>query len=437
VFAKILEKAFYTRVMLFLTKHSLINKNQHGFLKSKSTSTATAAYVQDVLQALNRHEDTLGVFYDFSRAFDTIDHELLLSKLKSLGIRGIAGAWIKSYLTDRSQVVSIVNNGSEAKSTVSSLNIGIPQGGTLSPLLFILFTNDISDHATIGKLTLFADDTSQLISSAVENASVIANMAVTQILKWSENNQLVINESKTVILKFKANHRPSHSSPLIKMSTKSLPVKSETKFLGIIIDDTLKWASHINYTCRKVASGCYLIKKLMEVSTLMAARLVYFACIESRLRYGIILWGDATNVNRLFKLQKRAIRLMAKASTNPCAEIWTKDSCRSLFKSQKVLTLAGLYILNVILYATNQDIYTATHADSHNYKTRQNYNLLLEKPCLNMFKKGPIYVGCKLYNALPKHLQIKSERQFKAKLQSYLLDECFYNVNEFLLNRNR
>jgi exonuclease III len=431
VFAKILEKAFHIRLLSFLNKYELINTVQHGFLKTRSTTTAMVAYVQNILQSLNRHEGTIGIFYDFSRAFDTVNISLLLAKLDTLGVRGIASQWIKSYLTDRKQSVRIANDGIEAQSTAIDLNVGIPQGGTLSPLLFILFTNDIIDHATQGKLTLFADDTSQLVSGA--DARNLASKAAGQLQNWAECNNLILNQKKSVLIQFRSNPKPFITSPLVILAGKSIPVQPDTTFLGVVIDDQLTWTKHITKTCSKVATGCFLLKKIMEVSTLNTAKMLYFACIESRLRYGIILWGQATNVNRLFKLQKRAVRIIANASANPCATVWVKDTCRDLFRSLRILTLTSLYILEAILFVVGNGALNI-HSDMHSYETRNKDNFLLSKPKLNVYKKGVVYAGCKFYNRLPKQLQLKGETGFKTKLKNFLTDRAYYSVEDFLKN---
>jgi hypothetical protein len=211
---------------------------------------------------------------------------------------------------------------------------------------------------------------------------------------------------------------------------KSIPLKTETKFLGIIIDESLNWESHINDLSKKVASDCYLIKRLMKVTTLETAKLVYFSNIESRLSYGVILWGSASKCKRLFTLQKRALRFMAKASVDPCAVTWIKDSCRPLFRRFKILTLTCLYIFNVILYMRNEN--SSCTAWTNAYETRQKNQLKLQKPNLLIYKTGPTYGGCIFYNVLPLELRDKNGYDFKRGLKNYLIEHCFYTIDEFL-----
>ena len=363
-----------------------------------------------------------------------MNHSLLLEKLASLGIKGVAGNWIKSYLHNRRQLVCI-NNNNEAKSNESIVKVGVPQGGILSPLLFILFINDLPDHSNIGKLVLFADDASQLISANETLVEERANTAVVQQMQsWCLQNKLFLNQDKTVIMQFKSSQKSVIQSPLIRLSNKSIPLKTESKFLGITIDNTLSWGSHITDICKKVASGCYLIKRLIEVSSIEIVRLVYFANIEARLSYGIILWGSSSKTKRLFTLQKRALRFMAKASTDPCAEIWVKDSCRPLFKRFKVMTLTSLYIFNAIMFIINDQSLVKTKMNS--CITRQKCQFRLEKPNISIFKKGPVYAGCLFYNALSSELKEKSGKDFKLSLKTYLIEHCFYNIDKFLITNS-
>ena len=165
VFSKIFEEAFCSRMVNFLMKFSKLNMCQHGFMKGKSTSTAIAGFVTQVVEALDTNENVFGVFYDFSKAFDSVNHEKLLMKLNALGISGVASDWIRSFLLNRKQVVEIINNEGIHHSSTEITNIGVPQGSIIAPYLFIIYTNDISEYVDRGSLLLYADDTTHLLTS--------------------------------------------------------------------------------------------------------------------------------------------------------------------------------------------------------------------------------------------------------------------------------
>jgi Reverse transcriptase (RNA-dependent DNA polymerase) len=164
VFSKFLETAFCTRIVSFLENNNLLNPYQHGFTKKRSTTTAVTNFICEVHEALDTNTNAVGIFYDYSKAFDTICHNILLEKLEAMGISGNANNWIKSYLEDRIQTVALRGPNGTTFSEPTTTNVGLPQGSTISPILFTLFTADLSTFANAGSLTLYADDTTQLIT---------------------------------------------------------------------------------------------------------------------------------------------------------------------------------------------------------------------------------------------------------------------------------
>jgi hypothetical protein len=135
---------------------------------------------------------------------------------------------------------------------------------------------------------------------------------------WSVKNDLILNSKKTVIINLKKKNVQLESvSPLIYLEGKSLKVVDETKFLGVTIDCHLSWVGHINNVAQHIASGCYLIKRILRICNFNTAKLVYFSYVHSRLLYGIVLWDNSPRISKLFVLQKRAVKYLAKASYDP------------------------------------------------------------------------------------------------------------------------
>jgi hypothetical protein len=266
--------------------------------------------------------------------------------------------WIRSYLKDRKQVVEIKDQRNVLHySTEITVNIAVPQGGTIAPLLFILFVNDMQQNIKIGKMTVFADDTTQHVTRSASNTEddqeqfiLMCNQAVSQMSEYSRNNDLLINKDKTVYMQFRRPLKKIISSPLITIDRTAVHEVEEIKFLGLILSNTLNWGSHINNLAPQIASACFLIKRIMQIASLKIALTVYYAYIQSKLQYGIVLWGNSKETKRLFILQKRALRYMARASTDPTAEFYYKDSCKPLFKRFKIMTIPSLYIYNTIMY---------------------------------------------------------------------------------------
>ena len=193
-FSKLLEKLVYNRMLKFIDDFNIIHDNQFGFRRNRSTYMALNVLLDKFHESVTSKEYMIGLFMDLSRAFDTISHDILLNKLYKYGIRGLSYDWIKSYLSNRKQYVNYKNSSSDTL----NVNIGIPQGSILGPLLFILYINDL--HNVSDKLTLlqFADDSSFFVSgrSLPELFNVLQNEIV-KIREWLNNNKLSLNISKT------------------------------------------------------------------------------------------------------------------------------------------------------------------------------------------------------------------------------------------------
>ena len=193
-FSKILEKLVYDRTVTFLNKTKIFSKFQFGFREKHTTTHAILHFVDKVAQALDNHLHTVGVFLDFSKAFDTVDHEILISKLSYYGVRGIALSWFRSYLSDRKQYVSL--NGID--SSRQTICCGVPQGSLLGPLLFILYINDFHLSSDVLSFIFFADDSSVFFSH--ENPEILldtVNSELKKVILWIHANKLSLNLQKT------------------------------------------------------------------------------------------------------------------------------------------------------------------------------------------------------------------------------------------------
>jgi len=199
-----------------------------------------------------------------------------------------------------------------------------------------------------------------------------------------------------------------------------------TSFLGLILDRTLSWQLHIDKICAKLKSACYVLRTLNPILTVCNLKTIYFSYIHSIITYGIIFWGNSTASNEVFKLQKRAIRIITNSHS--------RTSCRSLFKELKILPLQSQYILSLAVYvAKNIDDFTIK-SDIHSINTRYKSNL--HPPSLRLAKsqKGVYYAGIKIYNCLPlKIRELSGEiKYFNRSLKKFLLRGSFYTMEEFL-----
>jgi len=199
IFDKLLEKLMFNRLISFLERNSILYNYQFGFRKNHSTSLALIDVVDNIYQNLDASLTVVGIYLDLTKAFDTVNHELLLYKLQNYGIRGIAYHWFKSYLCNRQQF-TVINNVS---SCFTYVPCGVPQGSTLGPLLFLLYINDISRVLPGENVKLFADDTNLFISGVdVNTLNQKCNYCIDTLNRWFVANRLHVNVDKTNIMVF-------------------------------------------------------------------------------------------------------------------------------------------------------------------------------------------------------------------------------------------
>lgn len=420
--SKILEAVIYIRMLNFCIKFNIICDEQHGFRKGRSPQSAILTYLTELYDHLNNNKKCFGVFMDLSKAFDLVNHVLLIEKLKNYGFRGKMGGWLESYLSNRKQFVEFEG----AKSCKLDISCGVPQGSVLGPLLFLLFINDLPFIVNKNLLIMFADDTSLLTSdNNVTNLVDITQKQVNEFVKKFNDDHLLINENKTVFIHFTPRSSYYNESYLLKINGKSLHQLKTTKFLGVHLDDSLNWDYHTDILCKKLSPVCFALYRLRNITNREVLLSYYYAQFYSRVVYGIEFWGTSCYFERVFKMQKRAIRNIVG--------VHSRVSCRMHFKEMKILPLPCIYILTILTITKLNLDNLLRNNYNHNYDTRRQYDLLTPMHSLSLYEKSPKYMGIKLFNKLPNHLkQIHNIHKFKKEIKKLLLENVFYDIQEFL-----
>ena len=233
-FSKILEKIFNNRLMNFLNSNNLLYLRQYGFRKNMSTSMAIMELVENITNAIDNGKFTIGVFIDLKKAFDTVDHNILVTKLDHYGIRGVAKKWLSSYLENRKQYVCF--NGTD--SGFLPVSCGVPQGSILGPSLFLLYINDLCNVSTRLTSILFDDDTSCFIEGTdLSDMCIQLSTEMNKLSTWFKTNRLSLNVSKTNCMIFGRSNQPDHHRVYIDNIV--IERVNCNKFLGVIIDSKL------------------------------------------------------------------------------------------------------------------------------------------------------------------------------------------------------
>ena len=230
VFSKIFEKLVHKRMTPFITKYNIVKPYQFGFQKNKCTSDALLEFMENAFDSFNNNQYYLAIFLDFSKAFDTISHEILLKKIEHMGFRGPIHRWIKSYLTNRNQFVNIGEKSSE----FLNVKMGVPQGSTLGPLLFILYINDMSNSINNLKIVHFADDSTLHVPlNRNENIAPQINTKLSDVNRWLISNKLHLNVGKTKYMIFSIKDKPPDLNLVIGNSV--IARSHVQKFLGLYL----------------------------------------------------------------------------------------------------------------------------------------------------------------------------------------------------------
>lgn len=419
--SKIFEKVIHQRLYYYLEFNGLLSKSQYGFRKNLNTNMTLVDFVNEVMQSLDGSENALAVFCDLSKAFDCVNHQLLLSKIKNLGIQSKAFKILQSYLSNRSQRTMLINNGNKHYSKWSNLSCGVPQGSTLGPLFFLIFINTLTTDLKYN-FYLYADDTTLLLKN--QNIQLLiqdTTNCLNETEKWFENNGLLLNNSKTKIIKFEV--RSLDKNTVNYLNQNNITTTTSHKFLGLVLDANLNWKECCLKITSKLNSISFAFKILRETTTTETCRSVYYAYVESVIRYGIMLWGSSSYSKYVIYAQKSIIRNILS--------IPRRHSCREAFKELNILTLVGIFIYEHVKYILQNPLLYKKYKFTHAYNTRKTQPFNYPRHRLTLYEQSPLYVGLKIFNNLPQNILNDSEDNILIKLKTFLLNKAYYTLSEF------
>jgi sarcosine oxidase/L-pipecolate oxidase len=299
VFAKLLERLMFNRLIPLLSENKIFTEAQNGFRKEKCIETAIQSFIEIIQESLHKELHTIGIFFDLTKAYDILNHTVLLEKLSSYAIRGTVNSWFQSYLTNQKQFIEINQSDSSNvrvyryRSSFMEIKQGVPQGPARGPLLFLLYINDLPSNIHGPKLVMFANDINVLITdSDVGVLQSKIDRVITELESRFNRNNLVINVGKTVVMSFHNRQLKFPVKPQVTFNKMNFVYTAETKFLSIYITETSKWNSHVQSLATKLSKVSYMIKSLKEISSQYMIQNIYFKIFQSLLRFGILFWGE-------------------------------------------------------------------------------------------------------------------------------------------------
>ena len=420
--AKLIEKLVKKRLIPYLKTNNILNKYQFGYRSQHSTTHAILNISDNILKNFDGKKHTVSIFLDLSKGFDCVNHKILLKKLFHYGIRGLAHDFFKSYLTDRKQYTFI--NGVESEWL--TVLCGVPQGSVLGPLLFLLYTNDLS-YASNFSINLFADDTClSLCHNNIYTLNRLCNLEAAKVDEWFKANRLTTNSKKAsnfLLSEYTNNFCIPYSSFNIYMGNVLLRRVNIVKYLGVFLDHKVTWTHQIDNLSSKLARSAGIFSKLryyLDVKTLIQ---MYHALFNSHLQYGILCWGSSssTNLYRLQVLQNRAIRNMMKAP-----RFFRLDN---YFLNLRLLKVENLYDLEIAKFMhahhNNQlpecfNSFFRESGSNHNHYTRSVANISYDPlQCRTSRGQRSIrFYGPKVWNDIPLLVKQTSKIEFKRGFKS-------------------
>lgn len=419
VISKVFEKLMHKRLTDFLCKQNFFSENQYGFLPRKSVDLALTNHIAEIVKGVEKVDETIAIYCDIKKAFDSVSHEILLNKLEFLGVRGVCNDWFRSYLLNRKQKVRIGESLSEGR----AVSHGVPQGSSLGPLLFLIYVNDLLKTKLNGKIFSYADDTS-LVYHDSSKTKIMQNIKedMLKVSRWFDAHQLFLNLKKTNFVTF--GYKTNTSIPEgIKIHVSfscgeqcSCPIISQSntvRYLGVVIDPRLNWQRHVDAIIARLQFSNYQMYHLAKTIPRIHVIRAYKALYEPLLRFAISHWGSTFKIHtdNVLKMQKRVIRAIAGVPPWESSKRWFEE-----FDLLNVNELAFVERVSIghRYMSTIGVVQTET---SRSRASEDRPKLLLPRWMKDRSRQQGKYVVARSFNTLPQEVrQIMSFRAFRKKV---------------------
>ena len=362
---------------------------------------------------MNDNKIVIATYIDAMKAFDTVNHKILLQKAEHYGIKGLVLDWLRNYLTERYQC-TIANNVISDRKLITC---GVPQGSVCGPLLFLIYINDIASVLDYCKVSLYADDTVIYIDhNDVSEAVELVQNDLNNLSKWCERNKLTINSKKTkyCIYGMTSNIKKSKTiHTVLSLNNNILDRVCSYKYLGFILDDHLTFNKHISELCKIVSHKLYLLAKIRRYITTEACINVFKTMILSLIEYGDVIFAGTSsrNLNNIDRLFYRGLRICLNFNFG----LTKNDVCNECH----ILTLGARRHLHLLLFMHR-------FKDCENLLKLPNIRTMLHqapvfwyyKPNNERVQLNVFYRGAIAWNSLPaseRNLEFINVRQRKAR----------------------
>ena len=361
--SKLFEKVVFSQLSEYFHKNNLFYESQYGFLKNQSTEYAAMELTDKVLKDIDEKNISLAIFMDLSKAFDTLDHNILIKKLAHFGINGTPLEWFTSYLTGRSQYVELDG----VSSNVLSLSTGVPQGSILGPLVFLIYMNDIPYCTKYFNFILYADDTT--LSNTIQIPSMYPlniNDELAKVYDWLAVNKLSLNVKKTKYVIFHAiNKKIEDVVPDLEINGIPLERFQSFNFLGLLLHENMSWKPHIDLLSNKLVQCAGVLNKLKCFLPIHILRTLYFSMVQSRIMYCISSSKYNAHSEPLFKILD-ILKIEHLFSQSCLKFVYKFKKCQlpKYFSSLQCVPRSSIHDHDTRSASSIDTIYTRTHMAS-------------------------------------------------------------------------
>ncbi|XP_075157874.1 uncharacterized protein LOC142231140 [Haematobia irritans] len=400
---KIFEKIICNQFSQFLNENNILYENQFGFTKGCGTDAALVYVIEYICAGLDSgYKGVAGVFFDYSKAFDLVQHDILLEKLRYIGVSGRTVELLKDYLSNRFQYVQV----GESKSNKLPVNYGVPQGSVLGPLLFKIYINDLKNINFNGKLVMFADDLCLFYKYKHETVLQTEIQYDASILsEYARLNKLILNSSKTKFIRFTTNVRET-GEMTVPINGETIQESKTVKYLGVNLCSNLLWDEHIKSVKAKVSSATGILHKFRNILTTDTKLMIYHSLIHSHLTYLPIIYAHRSTrtLKELQSAQNKALKVVYNLPLRYPTTLLYKNHAKN------ILPIRGLYKQQLLLYMFKSvhRLNTRSLQFDQNFTrtgrvTRQSSNLNVARCRIDLTKQRISIAGPIEYNNLPVH----------------------------------
>lgn len=427
VFSKIFEKILGNQLVNHLNVNNIITAKQFGFVSQSNTTNACAELTHFISKAIDDRQYVSCIFLDLVKAFDMVDHNILIKKLIKVGIGESDVKIFEDFLSNRTQTTFVNNEYSDFNCNVS----GVPQGSILGPTLFTIFINDLAQLELFGDAQLYADDIAiKYSTNSVEELFSQMQKDIDTLQKWFSENRLILNAKKSKYILF-GNHNYDYSiiDEIYKLSINldSLERVNVFKYLGLWISSNLKWDKHIDSIKSRIVPYIFTLNKLKHIAPMDSLKLIYYSYIHSHLTYLNVIWSHTSKANMkdLFVLQKRAIKNIINVHPRYPSALLFQQNYRSIYSI--IVEELALYIYKVVNNLIKHSYEPTQTSEIHDYNTRRRSHYAITNFKSNIRESNVYYKGFELFNKLPS--EIRSQNQIK-KFKKVLCDFLLINLHE-------